>query len=205
MGFDPSPVRGLPSYMEMIRSTGDASSMPRWWLEPQCDVLRDPDGLAWDLRNSSVKAMTEEDFLMANGERRHSGKASRTAQKWADKMTEKYPELAVADPVFGQLHNCMDLAVVGALIVKERLMQRAGDDLHVLMDGASVTTGVFNAPKQTQSMSKEIKKGRNWIVSTSGGVKINSWFIADRAKRSESVAAVRAKAAAADNSAWWWN
>ena len=50
MDFDPSPVRGLPSYMQMISASGHGMSnmLPRWWLEPQCDVLRDPDGLAWD-------------------------------------------------------------------------------------------------------------------------------------------------------------
>jgi hypothetical protein len=203
MAFDPSPVRGLPSYMQMINGRGVMT--PRWWLEPKCDVFRDPDGLAWDLTNSSVKAMTEEDHLMANGELRHSGKASPMAQKWADLMTAKYPELAVADPIFGQLHNCMDLAIVAAMIVKERLAERAGDSFHTLMDGSAVAAGVFHAPKQTESISSTVKKGRNWVVSTSGGVMINSWLIADKAKRSDRIAAVRAKSAAADSSAWWWN
>ena len=103
--------------------------------------------------------MTEEDFATANGTFRHSGKASPSAQKWADLMTQKYPELAVADPIFGQLHNCMDLAVVAAMIVKERLTEKAGDGLSVLMDGSSVTTGVFHAPKQTESISSWVKKG----------------------------------------------
>jgi len=30
-------------------------------------------------------------------------------------MTQHYPELALAEPVFGELRNCMELAVVGAL------------------------------------------------------------------------------------------
>jgi hypothetical protein len=205
MDFDPAPVRGLPSYLQMLSGGGHGVKTPRWWLEPQCEVLRDPDGLAWDLRNSSVKCLTEEDFLTASGDRRHSGKASPIAQKWADLMTQKYPELAAADPIFGQLHNCMDLAVVSAMIVKERLTERAGDGLPILMDGSTVTTGVFHAPKQTESISSVIKKGRNWMVSTSGGVKINSWAIADKAKLSQSVAGIRAKSTAADTSAWWWN
>ena len=35
------------------------------------------------------------------------------AQKWADNMTAHYDELAVAEPVFGDLRNCMQLALVG--------------------------------------------------------------------------------------------
>ena len=66
MGFEPSPVRGLPSFLEMLPVSGRGMSnmMPRWWLEPKYEsVLRDADGLAWELRGGSVKAMTEEDYL----------------------------------------------------------------------------------------------------------------------------------------------
>ena len=124
MALDPSPVRGLPSYLQMAKPAKTMIS-PRFWLEPKFDALLcDADGLAFELCGSSVKAMTEEDFITASGSIQHSGKASPAAQKWADIMTEKYPELAVADPIFGQLQNCMELAVVGALIVKATCRRR---------------------------------------------------------------------------------
>jgi hypothetical protein len=41
-------------------------------------------------------------------------------------MTAKYEELSQKEAVFGQLRNCMDLAVIAALIVKERLPEKAG-------------------------------------------------------------------------------
>ena len=118
MGFEPPPIRGLPSYLQMMGSGGRgmSSMAPRWWLEPKYEsLLHDAEGLAWELRGGSVKAMTEEDFFTANGDREHTGKANPLAKKWADNMTAKYGELAVAEPIFGQLQNCMDLAVVGAL------------------------------------------------------------------------------------------
>ena len=62
--------------------------------------------------------MTEEDFVAANGSRERSGKASPLARKWADNMTAHYDELAGKNVVFGQLRNCIDLAVVSALIVE---------------------------------------------------------------------------------------
>ena len=36
-------------------------------------------------------------------------------------MTNQFAALAVAEPIFGELRNCMELAIVGALVVKERL------------------------------------------------------------------------------------
>jgi hypothetical protein len=205
MNLDPSPVRGLVSYLQMVRPTGRTLT-PRFWLEPKYEALfRDADGLAWELRGAGVKAMTEEDFLTSSGNVVHSGKATRTAQAWADSMTDKYAELAVADPIFGELQNCIELAIVGAVIVKDRLADKAGYSLPTLMESPALKTEVFNAPKQVDSKASVVVKGQNWIVGVSGGVAINSWAVADKAKVSDTLAPVRAKAAPAENTNWWWN
>jgi len=206
MNFDPSPVRGLPNYLQMVRPGARTMLSPRFWLEPKYEgLLRDADRLAFELRSSGVKAMTEEDHVAASGNIEHSGKASPTAQRWADLMTAKYAELAVADPIFGQLQNCMDLAIVGALIVKERLAEKAGYSMPTLMESPEVQPVVFNAPKQVPSMASTLKKGRNWVISVSGGVAIQSWALADTAKQSDTVSPVRAQAAPAETTNWWGN
>jgi hypothetical protein len=62
----------------------------------------------------------------------------------------------------------------------------------------------FPAPKQVSSKANALKKGRNWIISASGGVEINSWEVAHRAEMSPAVAAVRqAKPAAVKG--WYWD
>jgi hypothetical protein len=206
MNFDPSPVRGLPSYLQMVRPSGRGVLSPRFWLEPKYEaLLRDAGGLAFALQGSGVIAMTEEDHVAASGAIQHSGKASLTAQKWADIMTEKYPELAVAEPIFGQLQNCMDLAIVAALIVKERLAEKAGYSMTTLRDSPDVKPVVFNAPKQVPSKASTLKKGRNWVISVSGGVAIQSWALADKAREDDSVAAVRRQTTLAENANWWSN
>jgi hypothetical protein len=208
MAFEPSPVRGLPNFLGMVPATGRGMSnmMPRWWLEPDyAPILRDPDGLAWELRDAAVKCMTEEDFLTAAGRREHTGQASPIAQRWADLMTEKYAELAVADPIFGQLRNCMELAVVAALVVKERLPDKAGHSMPLLLDGAELKVAEFVAPTAVDSKASLLKKGRNWVISASGGVMVHSWSIADRVEQDEAPAEARAKSAPADDARWWWN
>ena len=206
MKFDESPVRGLTSYLQMVKPGARTVLSPRFWLEPKYEsLLRDDKGLAYELRGSSVKAMTEEDFIAASGDVQHSGKANPAAQKWADTMSAKYPELAVADPIFGQLQNCMDLAVVGALVVKEQLTQKANNSLPTLMESSDVKPEAFNTPKQVESKASVLKKGHNWIISASGGVAIHSWAIADKVQKSDAVAKIRDKTAAADKATWWWN
>lgn len=208
MGFEPSPVRGLPSFLQMFGgSRGTGSLLPRWWLEPRYEaVLRDADGLAWNLRGASVKAMTEEDFINAQGQKEHSGKPHPLAQKWADMMTEKYGELAVAEPVFGQLQNCVDLAVVAAVVVKERLGEKAGLSMPVLLDDQSLKTEAFIAPKTVATKASVLKKSGGWVISASGGVLIPSWSIADTARKSDDCSAVRAKTSYKTSAtAWYWN
>ncbi len=208
MGFEKSPVKGLPNYLSMIRPTGRGmkNMLPRWWLEPSYEpLLASPDRLAWELQGASVKAMTEEDFLTASGQKEHTGKASRAAQRWADNMTEKYEDLAVADPIFGQLRNCMELAVVAALIVKEDLTGKAGYSMPLLMDPAEVAVVELTAPKQIDSKVTMIKKGSDWSFSASGGVQINSWGLADKVQTSDAAVSIRAEAAPEENTRWWWN
>jgi hypothetical protein len=211
MGFEkpPAHIRGLPSFLQMMSAgpRGMSASLPRWWLEPKYDaLLRDAAGLSWELQGGSVKALTEEDFLTANGSKEHTGKASPVAQKWADNMTAKYDDLSVAMPIFGDLRNCMELAIVGTLIVKENLPAKSGCSLTVLTDPKQFVVQANIAPTQLSSKASLLKKGHNWLISASGGVAIHAWTTIDQAQRSDAAgAAVRAKATPDSATNWCWN
>ncbi|MCS7304717.1 MAG: DUF1598 domain-containing protein [Thermoguttaceae bacterium] len=209
MGFDPVP-KGvkLPSYLAMISAgpKGINNMMPRWWLAPNYQpLLRDEEGLSWEFRGGSVKAMAEEDFLTATGQRQHTGRANPMAQKWAELMTAQYDRLAVAEPIFGQLRNCMDLAILGAMMVQYRLPEKAGYSFPVLLEGNQVPLLKFAPPKQTPTIAKAMKKGTNWVITASGGVQIPSWQIVQKTEKSDSLGAVRTQAATKKAAAWWWN
>ena len=207
MNFEEAPVRGMPSYLDMMHtgSSGMQNMLPRWWLAPDYgSLLADASGTAWEIRKAGVKVMAEEDFVLASGERRPSGKPGRLAKKWADNMTAHYEELSVKDPVFGQLRNCMDLAVVGALIVQQNLTERCGHSFPVLLNSNTVPVEHFNIPKQVDSQASVLKKGRNWLISASGGVEINSWLLIHAPESTASLAPLRTKAAPPAKR-WWWN
>lgn len=210
MHFDPSPVKGLPDYLHMLKGAKGAAAqegmLPRWWLTTDYDpLLTDGEGLAWELRGPGVKAMSEADFVDLQGNRTHSGQASPLAQKWADLMTEKYDELSVKEPIFGELRNCMDLAVVAALIDKEHLAAKAGLEWGALLDADQLPTEEYLTPKQIDSKASFISARDNYIMSVSGGVAINSWPAADRKEASDALAPVRTAAAESRTKSWWWN
>jgi hypothetical protein len=204
MDFEPAPVDGLPSFLTMAKSRrgGLQNAMPRWWLAPMYDpIRRDNDGLAWELSGQGVRCLTEQEFLNDAGQKQNTGGADPTAQKWADAFTAKFEDLAHEDSSFGQLRNVMDLAVVGALLVKERLMEKSGLTAPSLMQDQPLAE--FNAPRTVPSQASLVKARGSWIVSVSGGVQIFPWQVADRTEESSNLASVRPKQPATDRG-WYW-
>ncbi|MGE0609652.1 MAG: DUF1598 domain-containing protein [Pirellulales bacterium] len=209
MAFDKSPIPGLPSYMNMVSggNAGVQNIMPRWWLATNYEsLLRDPEGLAWEIRGQGVQCMTEDEVIADGGARNQTGKTSPAAKRWADTMTAKYDELAGKDPIFGDLRNIMDLAVVAALISRENLTAKAAVELPLLTgDESSILSAEYAVPKQVPSISKALKKGRHWIISASGGVEIASWQVAEKQEEDASLADVRQKVATTESANWWWD
>lgn len=205
IALEPSPIRSLPSYLDMVRG-GSSSMTPRWWLQPDYQpLLRDDEGLAWELRSASVRCMTENDFLDATGAARPTGHADPVSQRWADLMTNHYDELALADPVFGQLRNCMDLAVVAALIVKHRLMAKAGESFPLLLGAqGELPTVTLDAPKQVATSATLARKGRRTVIAA-GGVQIDPWTATEKTQKDPNLAQVHRKATSNAPTAWWWD
>src|SRR5262249_26184980 len=155
MGFEPSPIRQLPAYLQMVKTSGRAPTgmYPRWWLEPNYEsILADADGLAYEFRGASVKAMTEDQMVSASGARKASGKTDPRAAKWAALMTEHYEELSQKDAIFGQLRNCIDLAVLAALIHRENLTEKAGWSMPLLVS-SDLPVESYHAPREVDSQA----------------------------------------------------
>ncbi|HTU27470.1 MAG TPA: DUF1598 domain-containing protein [Pirellulales bacterium] len=208
MAFEPSPVKGLPSFLQMMKSGGGGpkNMLQRWWLEPNYQALLvSPDELAYEIRGGSVKAMTEEDFVAANGARKRSGKVNPLARRWADAMTAHYDELSARNAVFGQLRNCIDLAVAAAIIVKDRLPEKAHWSMSLFLHDDSLATEKFNTPKQIASQASVVQKGTSWLISASGGVQMYCWQVAEKAEPSADLTPLREKATLPPDGRWWWN
>jgi len=207
MKLDASPVKGLPSYVEMLKPgrSSPANMMPRWWLACNYEPLaKSPDGLAWEIRGPGVKVMTEDELIGDDGSVKGTGKANATAQKWADLMTEKYDELSVKEPVFGELRNLMDLCVVAALITKEDMLAKAKLEIPAMASKDSkMELTHWYAPKTVPTQVSATRSSGEVIITASGGVEITSWQVADKSVENAAVGEVRTKSAKAGS--LWWN
>jgi len=209
MGLEPSGVKGLPSYIDMVPPGARASTLPRFWLEADYQPLaRDADELAWRIGDRRMRCLTENDALAKDGVERGAGGVDKTAQKWCTAMTEHYDELAKEQPVFADLVNCVDLAVVAALIRGRQLDARAGLDLGSLVDADALSLPGYDAPRQVPTIANGVKKGTTWVLSASGGVRFQAWQFASQADEDAAVAESRSVALAARPAAdgdWWWD
>ncbi len=208
MGFEPSGVPGLPSYLALVPAGGKASTLPRFWLEAEYDPLaRDPDELAWQISGRRMKCLTEADAFAEGTIGRGRGGVDKIAQRWCDTMTEHYEALAAKQPVFAELVNCVDLAVVAALIRGRQLDARAGLDLGPLLDANRLALPTYEAPAAVPTVANGIRKGRMWVLSASGGVQFQPWQFAANVADAATVGAARRDALAArpDTGGCWWD
>lgn len=209
MNLDESPLRGFPSYVEMVRKDPSEAKTtnPRWWMACNYEpVAQSEDGLAWELRGQGVKCMTENDIIAADGSAQATGETSPIAQQWADEMTNKFDQLSGVEPIFGELRNVMDLCIVAAVIDQHELLAQAGCDLP-LLSGAKgeLRTEHWFAPKTVPPQCSFLKAGSKWIVTASGGVQIESFRFASNVTTDNAISQVRRGAGTPDGQKWWWN
>jgi hypothetical protein len=194
--------------LEESSATAPRAAIPRFWMAASYEpLLRDAEGLAWKLQGPGVKTLADDDPMTSSAAKnlngRHRGKS--LAEKWADSMTAKYDPLSNALPVFAELRNCMDLAVISALLVKEDLPGKSRCDLSLLLDEKRVQVAEYEVPKTVVSQASLVKKGQQWIVGVSGGVEIDSWSILDRVEVDSKLDNVRMQSAPETIDRWWWD
>lgn len=209
MALMPSPVKGLPSYLDMSKnSRQSANQNPRWWMACNYDALvKSEDGMSWKLSGQGVKTLTEQDIVQDDGTVQGTGKSDKLAQQWAAKMTDSFTELSKEISVFADLQNLMDLTVVATLITQEDLDDAAGLDLSVLKGQAdAVQLTSYEVPKAVDPQCSFVRGRTGWTVTASGGVRIDADEVIRNQKSDNAVSETRATSLAANEAkSWWWN
>jgi hypothetical protein len=121
-------------------------------------------------------------------------------------MTREYEKLSEKKPVFTELRNVMDLCVAAAIIRKEDLATKAGLDLTPLYDDLNLPQPEeLPNPKFIDSRCTLMKRGKEWVITASGGVDINSWEVAGKTVDDAKVAEVRTRGTPKDKGRLVWD
>ena len=149
--------------------------------------------------------MTEEVFLNRDGQAKPTGTSNKIALRWADDFTERYEKLSVELPVFGQLRNCMDLAVLAALLNKYKLFSNAGFEPELLTDSEKIKLAEYPIPKFAAPQVSHLRLRKSWLIAVSGGIDIDGWSVAAKTEVDPELSAMLQKVVSAPRERWWWD
>ena len=209
-------VLGVPSYLSTVTLEKDGSVPPldvlRWWFTLNYDAVQATAGHdAFEIHGQGVKVLSENELLTATGQQVHTGQSNMLNDQFAHNFTEHFPELAAKYPVYAELQNIFDLALVGALIRTEKLAERTDWHLTCFGDPNEYAVELEDAPQTVDTViNHRIIKGVHILVGVSGGVSCDPSPLVradaiglDYGRLQDTRTFAKPKAASPE--VWWWD
>lgn len=223
MGLEQS-VPEVPSYFQRLADAErqTASDVVRWWFTMNYDdIIADEDRTVFAFAGTGVKVQSETEFLNDQGQRVHTGKSNAETAGFAKDFTNNFDKLADKYPVYRQLKNVFDMALVAGLI-REQGLDRKVEWSQSFFVGNGNDSFVYQVrrdrtPKQVDSvMNDQVIKRRKkrstviqHIVGVSGGIKFDAGKVisAPIASDVDGVLASQKQNAVplAGAELWWWD
>lgn len=227
MGLEDS-IPEIPSYLDRIQLAPGGGLPPmdvvRWWFTMNYqDVVADEEREVFTFDGTGVKVLSENEFIDDQGKRVHTGKSKGPTAGYARDFTRNFEKIADKYPVYRQLKNVFDMAIVSAIIRNQKLDQRANWNLTYF--GESDSYSAFNyrprlsdAPNQVDSVMNhriinERKKSstvKHTLIGVSGGITFDSMkvVLANNMKIDDSGElddVVKEAQPSTDDIKWWWD
>jgi hypothetical protein len=217
MGLESGTV-DVPSYLDLIRVKAGESPPPldvlRWWFTMDYDAIQaTAERNAFEIRGQGVQVLSENELLTQLGKRVQTGKASVTNQEFAGRFTQHFAALAAKYPVYADLQNIFDLAIVAALVRQFGLDDQVGWHLTCFGDPDQYVVPLGPAPQSVETVINHRRVGgKHLVVGVSGGVRAEPWKYVQKASvetdKRGALAAQRASWAGPPDlllNDWWWD
>jgi hypothetical protein len=176
IGAELPGIKSFKSYVELADAAQiNRNALSRWWFVPQYEcVSMSEDHLAMELVGDAVKLVGEDEAVGADGQRTGQGKSGRASQLFTKAFTQKYAELARRKPIYAQLRNLIDMAVVAAHIQREDYYAKAGWNMEVLGNEDLFPVQVYKAPVEVDTVVTSMWKDSRLVTPVGGGVRIEA-------------------------------
>ena len=209
VGLERPKISKWKSHLQLIGTGGN--TLQRWWFTPLYDAFKQSsDGDAFQFSGQRVQLMSQSEQVSASGKRSVAATQAVSIEKFARQFTERYEDVAEVLPIFAELQNIIDLAILVALFEKEQLPQRVGWSMELFLDEAKTPLAKGNSPSKVASVCNYRKAGRSIIGLVGGGVSISPNQLLrqvsfERQGNRELESSVRDSAPTDDLKTWWWD
>jgi hypothetical protein len=212
-------VPGVVSYLKLIKLGPKEPPPPmtvlRWWFTLNYEAVQTSnDRLAFGLQGQGVKVESENERLTAEGKQVHTDASEAINRQFARSFTQHFEELSLKYPIYGELRNLCDLALVGALVRQEAAADKVGWHLTCFGDPQAFQVQLAAAPKEVDSVVNcRVFHSRVIVAGVSGGVLAAPMaFVSVNAMSKESGSALEnqrydavPKKAKPSDDTWWWD
>jgi hypothetical protein len=205
----------VPSYLSMLKGDDAPKSLGvlRWWFALNYDaILTSDDRDAFELRGQGAKVLSENELVDAEGNRAHTGQSDEHTAAFAHNFTKAFKDLAAKYPVYAELQNVFDLALVCSLMRNLDLPGQAGWQMACFGNPEEYQVSQGNVPKMVESVinHRDLGRGR-FVVVVSGGVRVDPTKLTEKSAlvidRQGTLGSRRGAAAPRDLplTQWWWD
>jgi hypothetical protein len=208
-------VLGVPSYLDQLQPEEASASMDvlRWWFTLNYHHLETtPARDVFALRGPAVQVLSENELLTLRGERVPTGKSDEKNQAFAQSFTEHFESLAAKYPVYSQLRNIFDLALMAEIARSEIARDRIAWRPETLLDEAQAPVALGIPPAWVASVLNHRFLDRSrFVVAVSGGVSVDARSAVTRATirvdNRQKLPDASRHASTADLAVgrWWWD
>ena len=205
-------VDGMENYMDRVArqaKTGQPvtpMNVVRWWFATDyAGVQRSERGDAFRIAGRGARVLSENELLTVRGERVHTGRSDAATEGFASAFTARFDDLCRAYPVYGELRNVFDLAVLAALLHAEDLPARVDWAPGLFLQADRLPTPRLRTAREVDTLATSRIVNRTQVLAAvSGGV----WIDPKEVLAEDSAtgpAPRRATAPDSDASGWWWD
>jgi hypothetical protein len=216
MGLEKGTL-GVTSYLDSIKVPAGEAPPPldvlRWWFTMNYDTVRaSADHNAFELRGSGVQVLSENEMLTAQGKRVHTGASQPLNQAFTQSFTDHFAALAEKYPVYAELQNIFDLALVAAIFKAENLPDRVNWHMTCYGDPGQYLVPLGPAPRTVETViNHRVVNKIHILAGVSGGVQVDPWkYVAPGAVKADTSGKLKTELGSArpgsrPSGAWWWD
>lgn len=217
MGLEPG-VAGVKSYLDTLTVGADGNPPPmsvlRWWFTLNYDAIKaTPAHDAFELCGQGVQVLSENELLTRGGERVHTGASNEPTALFAHSFTRHFDAMCDKYPLYAELRNIFDLALVSQLLVVEDVSGRFDWPMGHLLDEQGYQIELAEAPREVETVvNHRLVNGKHIVTGLSGGVRADLRTVVRRdefqSDNYDDLAAERSQGGQPRRlapTAWWWD